>query len=61
MASNDWPKVRTSRHVGAIYCVVCRKPIEDGQLYHYVTHRGRKYVHVECYEKEVHPDDTAGA
>ena len=63
MASNDWPKRRTERQdgTGTIYCVVCRKPIEAGQLYHYITHKGRKYVHVKCYEKEVHPDDTAGA
>ena len=63
MASNDWPKRRTERQdgTGTIYCVVCRKPITAGQLYHYVTHKGRKFVHVKCYEKEVHPDDTAGA
>ena len=46
---------------GTIYCVVCRKPITAGQLYHYVIHKGWKFVHVKCYEKEVHPDDTAGA
>lgn len=57
----DWPKVRTSRHADPIYCVMCRKPIEAGQLYHYVTHKGRKYVHVDCYKKEVRGHDTAGA
>ncbi len=59
----DWPKERTieQNKKAIVYCVVCRKPIEPGQLYHYVTHKGRKYVHVKCYEKEVHPDDTAGA
>lgn len=59
----DWPKVRTDRQAAdwPIHCVVCRKPIEAGQLYHYVTHKGRKYVHVKCYEKEVRGHDTAGA
>ena len=60
MASNDWPKRRTERQ-DTIHCVVCRKPIEAGQLYHYITHEGRKYVHVKCYEKEVQGHDTAGA
>lgn len=63
MASNDWPKRRTERQdgTGTIYCVVCHKPITAGQLYHYVTHKGRKFVHVKCYEKEVRGHDTAGA
>ena len=60
MASNDWPKRRTERQ-DIVHCVVCRKPILSGQLYHYITHKGRKYVHAACYEKEVHPNDGSGA
>lgn len=57
MASNDWPKRRTAKQVenGDIFCVVCRKPIAAGQLYHYVTHKGRKFVHVKCYEGGARP------
>lgn len=50
--NKEWPRMRTPRQPTA-YCVVCRRPIEPGQLYHYVTYKGRKYLHAGCYAEEV--------
>lgn len=34
-------------------CILCRKPIQPRETYHYLTRKRKKYLHTYCYAKEV--------
>ena len=54
MAEQEWPKrMNLKPNLQQPVCILCRKPIQVGELYHYLTRKGRKFLHTECYEKEM--------
>lgn len=40
----DWPK-RENAGNKTKYCYICRKRIEPGEAYHYISRNGRHYFH----------------
>lgn len=53
----DWPK-RENAGNKTKYCYICRKRIEPGEAYHYISRNGRHYFHDRCYKEELNHDDT---
>ena len=54
MTEQQWPKkMRVWPSGEQPFCILCRKPIHCGEKYHYLTRRRSKYLHADCYEKEL--------
>ena len=34
-------------------CILCGDPIQEGEIYHTMQHKGTKYFHKKCWEKRL--------